>query len=69
MSHLTTIINRIKHAEEMYKDDFKGMTKDLMFQQAVANLKEYQDAWTDQTQEEVIEADRLYSLYGQYERK
>ena len=69
MSHLTTIINRVKHAEGVYKDDFEGMTRDLMFRQSVANLREYQELWKDQTQEEVVEANRLYSLYGQYERK
>lgn len=63
MSHLGTIIMRVKRKLEVYDNDPQEASKDPLFRQAVKNLQEYQEAWNDQTQEEVKEADRLYARY------
>jgi len=61
MSHLSTIINRVKNRlEEVYKGDPKKAGKDSLFRQAVNNLSEYIESWDDFTEEEQEEADMLY---------
>lgn len=70
MSHLSTIIGRVKNRlEQVYKGDVKEAAKDSLWQQSVRNLQEYQENWTDQTKEEVNEADELYARYSQYLNK
>lgn len=63
MSHLSTIINRVKRSEEKYKNDRETMLRDILFHQHIANLYEYQESWQDQTAEEVKEANELFDKY------
>lgn len=58
MSHLSTIIERVKRRAE-----FQDREPDPMFEQAVINLMEYLDAWDDYTAEELNEALVLYDKY------
>ncbi len=63
MSHLSTIIERVNHREQVYKDDKKGLYEDSLFEQSVINLMEYNEAWQDQTPHEVITAMKLYDKH------
>ena len=63
MSHLSTIILRVKRRLEVYDNDPQEAAKDPLFRQAVRNLQEYQETWNNQTPEEVKEADELYARY------
>ena len=52
MSHLSTIISRVKHRlDTVYKGDIKKASKDSLFKQAVNNLEEYIRDWDDFTKE------------------
>lgn len=63
MTHLSTIIDRVKRREHIYGEDIKGLLNDTIFHQNVANLYEYQENWTDATTEEKAEADKLFNKY------
>ena len=63
MSHLSTVITRVENKVKAYGDDRDGLKRDTLFLQAVCNLREYQDAWTDQTKKEVERADELFYEY------
>jgi len=56
MSHLSTIINRVNH--RVILQDYGSL-----FEQAVINLMEYIEAWTDATYGEIEEAKRLFDLH------
>jgi len=58
MSHLSTIISRVKHREKM-----PNFLNDSLFWQSIVNLQEYQEAWNDFTKEEQEEADKLFTKY------
>ena len=60
MSHLTTIMERAKNRIRVNPEDLKN---DSLFLQLICNLKEYQQAWTDFTISESIEADRMFEEY------
>ena len=73
MSHLTTLINRA-HARiqalqervnqtEPDTSDRDRLTEDALFRQTIINLEEYQQLWTDWSQEEKREADYLIEKY------
>jgi hypothetical protein len=66
MSHLSTIIKRVNQRLSVYDGSIQEARKDSLFKQSVRNLMEYQEAWTDYTEEEKIEADRLYAIYSKY---
>ena len=53
MSHLSTIISRVKRRVEI--EDY-----DSLFEQAVINLMEYLESWYDVTDKERTEAIELY---------
>jgi len=61
MSHLSTIIQRIKHHEKI-----PNFLEDDLFWQAIVNTQEYKKAWTDWTLGEEKEADRLYLKYKKF---
>jgi hypothetical protein len=66
MSHLSTIIYRVKRCIEQLGPQ---AVKEPLFEQAVINLMEYLEAWTDAEPEEREEAMTLYDewrpkLYG-----
>jgi len=63
MSHLSTIIQRVKNRLEVYGGDPQEASRDSLFKQSINNLKEYQDAWKDYTPEEKKEADFLYDKH------
>lgn len=64
MSHLSTLIYRVKRRlDEVYKGDVQRAAQDSLWRQSIRNLREYQESWTDQTEEEITEANRLYSMY------
>jgi hypothetical protein len=68
MSHLSTIIHRVKRRlDEVYKGDVKRAAQDSLWRQSIRNLREYQESWTDQTEEEITEANRLYSMYSKHQ--
>lgn len=60
MSHLTTIIGRAKRRIQVNSEDLKD---DSLFLQSICNLREYQQAWTDFTVEESLEAIDLFEKY------
>lgn len=67
MSHLSTIIFRFKRRlEKVYNNDEQRASKDSLWLQSIANMKEYMDSWHDMTQEEIIEANIIYQLYKNY---
>lgn len=67
MSHLSTIIHRFKRRlENVYNNDEQRASKDGLWLQSIANMKEYMDSWSDMTQEEIIEANIIYQLYRNY---
>lgn len=60
MSHLSTIISRVKGKEHYSEQDLK---EDILFEQAIINLMEYLKSWKDYTAEEKAEAIRLYDKH------
>jgi hypothetical protein len=67
MSHLSTIIFRFRRRlEEVYNNDEQRASKDPLWLQSIANIKEYMDCWHDMTQEEIIEGNIIYQLYKNY---
>jgi hypothetical protein len=68
MSHLSTILNRIKRKMEHYRrfPAPSGLTTDPLFLRLISNTQEYQALWTDFTQEEADAANTLWERYKQY---
>jgi hypothetical protein len=68
MSHLSTIIERVKRRLEVYdkSDDPQAVYSDPLFEQSVINLMEYNAAWQDQTPQEAEESVRLYDKHRQF---
>ena len=66
MSHLSTIISRVKHRLSIYNNNEIEASKDPLFLQAVRNLMEYN--YPDFTPDERKEADLLYSKYAKWLR-
>jgi hypothetical protein len=62
MSHLSTIISRVRQKLDAYRGDI-SVFQDPIFVQAIRNLKEYQEAWKDFTPEEKKKADELFRIY------
>ena len=58
MSHLSTIIDRVKR-----RMDSPDRAKDRLFIQSVCNLREYVLLWTNYTEEERKEAAILFIKY------
>jgi len=63
MSHLSTIIRRVKHKLEVYKGSTE-IFSDPIFIQAIRNLEEYQQYWKDFTPDEKRKADELLRIYN-----
>jgi hypothetical protein len=63
MSHLSTIISRVRHKLEVYRGN-EEVFNDPIFVQAMRNLKEYQEAWKDFTPEEKEKADELLRIFN-----
>lgn len=67
MSHLSTIIFRVnRRLKEVYKGDEQKAAHDSLWIESVKNLMEYQEAWKDQTPQEITQANQLYSKYSKY---
>ena len=67
MSHLITIIQRVRNRLKVSGGDPKKASKDPSFRDAVMNLKEFQEIWEGRaTQEEVTVANDLYNKYKGY---
>lgn len=67
MSHLSTIISRFKrHLDDVYKGDEERASKDGLWLQSIVNMQEYMDSWSDMNQEEITEANIIFSLYKCY---
>lgn len=64
MSHLSTIINRVVKRLDVHYCNILEASKDSLLKQSIRNLLEYQEAWSDFTEEEKEVADRLYALYA-----
>lgn len=63
MSHLTTIIGRVKRRLALYEGELNRAKDDPIFIQSVRNLNEYPGAFEDYTEEELKEAKELYEKY------
>jgi len=66
MSHLSTIISRVRHKVRVYNNNLEEVSQDSIFEQAVINLMEYLKAWKDMSALEINEAKGLYDLYRPY---
>lgn len=67
MSHLATIIARVVNRLAIpYNGNEEEAAKDPLWLQSIRNLKEYQEHWQDQTEEEIKRADLLYEKYKKY---
>jgi len=69
MSHLGTIIERVKRRASNLENNPDKLSDDPLFIQAVTNLMEYMELWSDFTNDEKIEAQRLFELYKEYADK
>ena len=58
MSHLSNVIHRVKS-----RSKFSNPQQDGLFEQAIINLMEYLDTWTDATETEKKEAIQLYDQF------
>jgi hypothetical protein len=69
MSHLSTIIHRVKHRlDSVYKGDTAKAAKDSLWVESIHNLRDY--SFGDETGEETEEANRLLALYqGEFSTK
>lgn len=66
MSHLSTILNRIKRKKEQFRHNPTGLATDPLFLRLIRNTQEYQAMWTDYTGEEADTANKLWERYKQY---
>lgn len=66
MSHLSTILNRIKRKIEGYRNNPEELTSDPFFLRLIANTQEYQAMWSDYTQEEADAANILWERYKKH---
>jgi len=69
MSHLGTIIERVKRRALNCENDPDRLSADPLFSQSVTNLMEYMELWSDFTKDEESEAQRLFNLYREYADK
>ena len=58
MSHLSAVISRVKT-----RAGFENPQEDALFEQAVINLMEYLESWTDATETEKKDAIQLYDKF------
>ena len=65
MSHLSTVISRVRHKIRIY-GNATDAAQDSIFEQAVLNLMEYIKEWRDMSALEINEAKGLYDLYSPY---
>lgn len=63
MSHLSTIIGRIRNKEMAYEQEPNELLNDTLFEQAIINLMEYMEYAKDVTAEERELAVILYDKY------
>lgn len=66
MSHLSTILNRIKRKKEQFRHNPTGLITDPLFLRLIRNTQEYQAMWTDYTGEEADAANTFWERYKQY---
>lgn len=66
MSHLSTLINRIKRKKEQFRRSPDLLTIDPLFLRLICNTQEYQAGWRDYTQEEADAANTLFERYKRY---
>lgn len=64
MSHLTTLIGRIRRKEESGEKYKQDVTKDSSFQNTLINLAEYLLYYRDYSVEELAEAKSILKKYG-----
>ena len=69
MSHLTTLIDRAHTRIQVNLDNQDTLKQDTLFRQTIENLEEYQQLWTDWSQEEKRVADDLIEKYRYVIRK
>jgi hypothetical protein len=63
MSHLSTLINRANARIEVNQKNQDALKEDTLFRQTIENLEEYQQLWTDWSQEEKRVANDLIEKY------